>query len=35
MVIGTDIRRYAWILSRESTIPDDWRKDFAKKLDTL
>ena len=34
MLIGTDSRRYAWILSREPRISEEVRKDYMKRLDT-
>lgn len=35
MLIGTDSRRYAWMLCREPMMSDDIRKDMMKKLDSM
>ena len=33
LLMGTDDRKYAWVLSRDMNISDNLRKDYLKKLD--
>lgn len=33
LLMGTDDRKYAWVLSRDTSISDNLRKDYLKKLD--